>query len=47
MCFATCLESIADRFVFGGVNLDSALDKVEGDHHGVGDTTGQYTTQRT
>ena len=37
-------ESIDNRFVLFWVCLDAALDQIQGDDHGVGDTTGEKTS---
>jgi len=41
------LETIEDALVLGSIHLDTALDQIEGDNHGVCDTTAEKTSQTT
>jgi len=41
------LETIEDTLVLGCINLDTALDQIEGHNHGVCDTTAEETSQPT
>ena len=41
------LEALAEGWVFGGVDLHSALDQIQWDDGGVGKTTRESTTDHT